>query len=159
MSITPSSWAQVARLQRKLMNSIPMSGDSDIYEKSLDIALNRIAEPESPYLAHNSYRHAKTHVLRSKQQQLPHEPYHEQQDQLSTTETVEGHAAKSELVDFVLSQAKAKSPSTCACIEGWMLGHSCEDSAQLLNTSVAAIKKTRQRFKKELLALTHGGEQ
>lgn len=143
------AWVGISRLQNKFNTAIPLSFDSKVYDKAIDIALSNLTTSDSKYLVHNSYRHAKTHIVRTNRTSPQLDSLDESIAEIAAEYQLEESINNSQLVTQLIELAKAQSGTIYACVQQWLLGCSLEETSQNLNLSFDAIKKIRQRFKKD----------
>lgn len=145
-NLTPQ-WDAVRRLQTKTINSSPLSLNEQIYDHAAGLALERLKH-DAKYLVHNSYRHAKTTIIRQQGSGFSiHDTSTDIENTPSSDETLLDQEYNRRLLLKLIAFAERQGKKTSIVIKHWMLGFSVEESAIEINSSISSIKKIRQRFK------------
>ncbi len=146
-------WAAIAQLQEKSVQFFDSSSyDFDIYDHAVGLALED-DRTNPKFLAHNSYRHAKTTVIRSKASR----PIVFRASELNDGDFFDSFQQKSvdweqeivqrDIIKEISLLAKKRSHRMAVCFQDWQHGETIADTGKKLNIDPKSVTKMRQRFK------------
>ncbi|WP_318523465.1 hypothetical protein [Photobacterium leiognathi] len=143
-------WDAILLLQDKLAHFLQIQNhfECQTYDHAIGLALGRLnADPQ--HLAHNAYRHGRTHATRQQSKPSIKQTESITVDDLpiETTASPYQHCEQKHLVEYLMVVAESESPNMRHILQHWYEDISIADSAETLNMTPDAVKKARQRFK------------